>query len=306
MAGSTAVICCTVRDCGDAMRRNIPRIERLRSKFKHSRVVIVENDSIDNTKEVLRDWAKRSAGITIISSDFQENPLVANQPQQSRRKFFARHRISLMAKYRNKYLDQVRQWALAPDFMIILDPDVHFFDIEGIANSFGQPSSWDAISSNGKGIEYAWGGMYRHHVFYDAYALRKLEEEGPQTIEMIQQIQYDYSDLEAGMPMLRVLSGFNGLAIYRMEAIGDARYFCEDNEDEEVEVLCEHVSLHRQMAENGYYRIFINPSQLVVYETLLQSYMNTFRRKIKKAFSWFESRKVGFERQVVLHKADRT
>ena len=282
MARSTVVICCIVRDCGDALQANIPQIEELRKKFRDSRVIIVENDSKDNTKEVLSNWLKSTTGLTVISHDYHVNPLPVKKADQTPSTFFTRHRIALMAGYRNQYLDAIEKLDIVPDYMIVLDADVDSFSLKGVCNSFGQPIRWDAITANGIGVIRAYGGMYRYYVYYDAYALRKSEEFRPQTINTMVYTQHIFTGLTRGMPMIRVSSAFSGMAIYRMEAVKGARYVCDENFDPEVNVLCEHVGFHRQMFLNGFGRIFLNPSLELVYETILQSYMAAIARIIPR------------------------
>jgi hypothetical protein len=53
MNNQNIVIAALARDCEDSLRINIPVIEELRTKFLWSQVVVVENDSIDGTKELL-------------------------------------------------------------------------------------------------------------------------------------------------------------------------------------------------------------------------------------------------------------
>ena len=55
MKNSTVVFCSLVRDCENSLKQNIPKVEELRSSFRASHVVLVENDSKDRTKEVLAD-----------------------------------------------------------------------------------------------------------------------------------------------------------------------------------------------------------------------------------------------------------
>ncbi|MHC4139409.1 MAG: hypothetical protein ACYSR1_06095 [Planctomycetota bacterium] len=58
MKSQKVAICSIVRNCGLSLRRNIPQIEKLRKCFNESHVIIVENDSTDNTKEVLERWSQ--------------------------------------------------------------------------------------------------------------------------------------------------------------------------------------------------------------------------------------------------------
>lgn len=282
MALKSVVICCTVRDCGPALVRNIPRIESLRKKFKDSRVIIIENDSKDQSKELLKQWANSSPGVIVNSQDYGSITIPGSNGSGD----FSSHRISKMARYRNLYMEEIDRLDMEPDYMLVLDPDVYDFSLTGIANSFGQPVQWDAISSNGISVGQAYRGLYRYKIFYDTYALRKFGDNRPQTHEMINRLQHAFADMQPGLPLIRVASGFNGMAIYRMEAVKGLRYVCEANADDRVQVLCEHVPFHREMAERGFDRIYINPSQVVVYETIWGNYLasaqRVFKRMLKK------------------------
>ena len=87
----------------------------------------------------------------------------------------------------------------------------------------------------------------------------------------------DYGD------WIRVYSAFGGLAIYRFEAVKGLRYACPSlrNDDDRVEVKCEHYSLYKQMAERGYDKVFINPSMILKYQNLsIKIIFNSIKRKL--------------------------
>ena len=52
------IICGIVRNAEKGLKNNIPIIKKVCSQFKDYRVVIYENDSIDKTKKILKDWKK--------------------------------------------------------------------------------------------------------------------------------------------------------------------------------------------------------------------------------------------------------
>ena len=56
--------------------------------------------------------------------------------------------------------------------------------------------------------------------------------------------------------MVPVWSCFGGLGVYRMECFEAAGYGGDD---------CEHVTFHRALRERGLDRLFLNPSQIVLY-----------------------------------------
>jgi hypothetical protein len=101
----------------------------------------------------------------------------------------------------------------------------------------------------------------------------------PQTEKSIKAAQYNWSFLKPGMPLIRVASAFGGVAIYKREAIANCRYGVLLNGDEKVESRTEHFFFHRQMAANGYDKIYINPALCVKYQTQV---MNTIRKLLNK------------------------
>ena len=59
-----------------------------------------------------------------------------------------------------------------------------------------------------------------------------------------------------GQPLVPVTSCFGGLGIYTMPAFASGRYGSTD---------IEHVVFHRELRRRGFPRLFLNPSQILVY-----------------------------------------
>jgi hypothetical protein len=261
MQQSSVAICGLVRDCGYRLECNIPLVEKLREFFKKSYVVIVENDSVDNTKIILNKWHLEGKNINIISEDYGNQTIPDKIKGTTILPAFSRHRIEKMVLYRNKYLNYVKKY-LVVDYVIIIDLDIFSFSINGIVHSFSQICEWDCISSNGRNLiaEYSF-----RDIFYDTYAFRELNDKKKQTIKMIR--NYHLLKLPVNK-LLKVRSGFNGLAIYRFKAIQNIQYECKDNNDSEIEAECEHVTFHQKMIDSGYDKIFINPFQITQYQNI--------------------------------------
>ena len=261
MGNLRVAICSTVRDCGSSLPANIDSIEKLRTRFRESHVVIVENNSVDSTKAILERWEKQSRNVRVDSRDYGPDFLPHWDEGTSIEKYFTAHRVSLMCRYRNIYLDYVSE-NLDIDYLLAIDLDVHHFDHDGIAHSFGQELAWDCMTSNGRNLvpEHP----FRLH-FYDTYAFREEGEQSPQTLARIKVNQVKYRALKKGMPIMKIRSGFNGLALYRWSAMKNFRYRCVSNDDPVVATQCEHVAFHEQMIGEGHDAIYLNPSQLVLY-----------------------------------------
>lgn len=194
------------------------------------------------------------------------------------RPWFSCHRIERMSRFRNRYLSFIEAKGEPLDYVLVIDPDVESISIDGIANSFGQPIPWHGVTSNGKNL-----GKFGY-LYYDTYAFRDMGQVGPQTEADITKTQKLLAGLTVRMPMIRVASAFNGLAIYKAEATEGIRYRCKRNQDDQVEAYCEHVTFHVDMAKNGYNKIFINPAQKVMYATYLGNLCRKLRPLISGVF----------------------
>ena len=280
MKNSTVVFCSLVRDCENSLKQNIPKVEELRSSFRASHVVLVENDSKDRTKEVLADWTLNSNNIHVISEDFGTVTIPETPFTHPKSKYFSGHRIGKMAKYRNIYLDYVRAENLTPDFIIMIDLDVYSFPIKGIESSFGFEQKWDSINANGKKITPQ--SMVKPG-FYDTYAFQEWGDDKPLQYDTLKKNQLKFAKLKEGDDFIKVKSGFNGLAIYKWGSISKLTYKAIPNEDEIVLFKCEHITFHEEMIKNGNSEIFLNPSMIVKYEKRgLKLYSDKLKEKFRR------------------------
>jgi hypothetical protein len=262
MARSRVCICALARDCARALSTNLPLLDKLCARFASAHVVIVENDSKDDSKAVLRSWARQRSGITLLLDDFGTQR-VPDAWSTTHNPNYSRFRVDNMAFHRNRYLDQA---AALPDldYLIVIDIDLHRIDIDGIAHSFGQTIPWDAQFANGR-MSHPWRAELGDF-YWDTYALWELGDSEPQTQQKLEDYWQLLHPLEAGLPLFAVQSAFGGLGVYRWDAVRGHRYGVEENTgDGRVEVICEHCFIHRRMIEAGHNRLFINPSMLVYY-----------------------------------------
>lgn len=280
MSGLKVAICSTVRDCDSSLLHNIPFVEELCKKFKESHVVLVENDSKDHTKNVIHTWAKANKNVHVHSEDYAIQTIPNAEKGHPKSRYFSKHRIEAMSGFRNIYLEYVKT-KLNIDYLIVIDLDVYSIEMDGIANSFGQDLDWHAMTSNG--IKLTPANIFRPS-FYDTYAFQELQDDTPQTLKKIKKYQKKYSSLKKGMPIIKIQSGFNGMALYQWNCIKNFSYECQKNEDEVVKYQCEHMDLHHKMIGSGFDSIYLNPSQIVRYENF-----NLFQF-LKKAIRYLQKK----------------
>jgi hypothetical protein len=284
---SMLIICGIVRNTEKGLKKNIPVINSLCDIAKDYRIVIYENDSTDNTKQILKKWAddRGSEKIHVLLNEgvsVEETiPLSNNVSCNS---FFSKKRIEKMVYFRNQYLSYYRNMAWEADYVIVVDLDVATLFIENILSSFALPNEWDAVTAYGYSLSPSLKRRY-----HDTYALVEYEKENePQTEIKMKKLALKYGKMKNNNSLIRVFSAFGGLAIYRYEAIKNIDYQLISNNDNRVEVYCEHFSIYLQMKKNGYDKVYINPCMHLKYQVVtLNLIYKTIKRNAESIFSKF-------------------
>lgn len=275
------VFCGLVRNAEVNLRKNLERIEAIRPYFEKVSVIVFENDSSDGTKEVLQSYAARAEHVQVNMADYKRNPLDQGP--------YSRHRIDLMSTYRNQYLSALAELE-AVDYVCVIDLDVFHFDIAPFLACFEDDTPWDVRSAFGiNRVEYMWD-----YVFYDIYAYAELDNYAVLPFHNFEEFKVHQSRLykkcRQANGLLPVGSNFNGLALYRAEAmLCGVKYASAEANVEGVGSLCEHVVLHAGMRERGYAAQFIDPRLVVTYLDISRW---THARNYLRFQSWKQLRRV--------------
>lgn len=238
-SNSTIVIGCILRDASKYLSSFCIRLSALVALFKNYQIVLYENDSNDDTLDLLRVIEKRFPHVDLITERLK-TPKFTNKGPMSR----SMERTSNLALARNKVLDWVRDHQPDLDYFAVVDADLVDWDLEGFVTTFSY-EDWDMVGSQSL---LRWGKRIRH---YDTFAFRKFGHPSPHPDSEI-----SWTLFKRGDPLYRVDSCFGGLGVYRMESVLPFKYVGGD---------CEHVGLHLSMARGGKGRIYLNPSQITVH-----------------------------------------
>jgi len=276
------VFCGIVRDCDLNLQRNLDRVESLRPLFNSLRIVLVENDSKDGTKKTLKRLEERDSTAIVEMNDFGTVTL-PKRLESSVNPSFSHYRIEKMVRYRNRYLDLIEEKIGYDniDWVVMLDWDVYGFSIEGFFDTLRKSGEWDVATANGRCKTGIYGDVY-----YDAFAYRPKGLEGPCTEESIFGGRKAVDSQLVGKNLHLVESAFNGLGIYQAKSLEGVSYRVEANDDPRVEVWCEHVVFHRDLAKRGFERVVIDPNLIVKYNTRRDS-VKIFARGILSGFVKF-------------------
>jgi hypothetical protein len=242
MRESSAVICGLCRDVRIHLPRTAARIERLGQMFRDYRVVLFENDSLDATREFLADWQSQNPKVDVLSE-------TANAPKFSQSRSL--DRAAWLADCRNRYRQRIAERFPDFDYVIVVDTDLSGgWSYEGVAHSFGH-DDWDFIGSYGLAPRLDPELKEFPYVHFDVWAFHPAPSTAPRKL-----VNHNELLLRRGEPLLPVESCFGGLGLYRMAAMRAVEYSGGD---------CEHVVFHQRLRRAGFNRLYMNPSQLVLY-----------------------------------------
>lgn len=222
------IVCGLVKDCGRNLENNISLALNVIDVFEKGKIIIYENNSKDNTKDILNTY-KNNDKLLVISEDIDSETIKKNSRIWAYTEITGSDhpcRIEMICNARNKVIAEINKKEYDDyTYVIWIDMDSNGYNVKGIENSFQYKNDWDVIYANG--IE---NGSY-----YDLYALRTDDDPyGPEITgeyfwnNMCQKRITDTSSL------IPVYSAFGGIGIYKKEVFKKHRFDCMVNEDVEL------------------------------------------------------------------------
>lgn len=243
---SSVAIVGLARDIAGIMPATIERIKATAACFAEWRAIVVENDSTDGTKDVLRAWQRESPDQVILHLEDNGREHLHG---------FERERVVALAEYRNRCRELVRQHCPHVDYVIVIDLDAWGgWSIPGVVNGIGWHARLPEAGCMASTSLFTHPGILHdgRHVWahYDNWAYRWIGWEyriGP---------WFAFWLPPPGAPPIKCNSAFGGLAIYKTTPYLACTY-SGDNGD------VEHANFHREMGQRGW-SIYLNPAQRCV------------------------------------------
>jgi len=251
-ARSKVVFCGMARNIGHILPLTLQRIDRLGRSFEQSSLVVIENDSTDNTKDILRVAAEENPGRVVCEMRDLGRPHLRG---------FEPARVQAYAEYRNRYREIARERYPDADYIIPIDLDAWGgWSDTGVLNGIGWLNRIDRAACMASTSLYQHPDLIKHGeakswTHYDQWAFRwhgwgmRLEQWFVVWLP------------PPGAYPIQVCSAFGGLAIYKAEPFFAHEYASDDGD-------IEHAGLHRRMVDAGW-GVFLNPAQRCVMHWVL-------------------------------------
>lgn len=255
------------------IRDSAHQLEFLRSFFEEIRsccqdcvLLLVENDSRDETRKHLQEWAEKDASVILLCPGEIYPDGICRTTEQLQKTFSKsplRERIEKMAILRNTYLKHVQEHFSDFDYLLVKDTDLRgdfFFD--GLFHSLcmmREKSFIEAIACNGlirSGKQY---------IYYDSFAYARLDEDSEWSTlfdkrshdeDVTKYVTERYLEGQNHLRMDRVRSAFGGICLYRISSLRGKKYGYSRNR-----LTCEHTVLHKQLRH-----VYVNPRMIFLIE----------------------------------------
>jgi len=235
------IIAGLARDCAHSLPGLLEQLSALADHFETSRFIFLENDSLDETKAVLRNFATSRLDVHIEFFD----AIGRQHPKRTDRLAFLRNTILQIA------------FSVAPNphnsYLMLLDMDgaITQIDTDRIVNHIqNADGSWAGLFANQ--LDYYYDLWALRHPTYCPYDIWQKVRDRPKGMDKKQAIATYITPLHFSLDpdqgMIEVESAFGGLGIYQLSALQDCLYIGLDREGNEI---CEHVALNRTIRSNG-------------------------------------------------------
>lgn len=250
-------ICGLARNVYSISPNFMDKLIQLGIDFKEYKIVIFENDSIDNTRNIIKQYQLYNNNIILLdccddgSCDCKLNHIHPKVIGEGSKK-----RIDKMAYLRNKYLNYIKHNLSDYDYMLVIDIDITGgIYMNGYYSTFSK--DWDVITA--RGLRQIPGTYGYINSIYDPLAYIPYNDT---YISGYNKDRYSihYNELKSfikyniGDPLIPVKSSFNGIAIYKIKDILDIEY--------DSKTRCEHIDFNFKLCNKDKH-IYIDPSLIL-------------------------------------------
>lgn len=252
MSDKRIVIAFLARDIEPQVQSLIQRSELIGNLFSDYRIISVENDSSDKTRQLLKNWSAKNSKVTLMDCCEEGScECVLSTSKGYNSGIISEDRIKRMAKYRNKYLHHALGNYSDYDYLFVMDSDLGgSFEVNEFLDIIQTAPEWDAIFVNG---QVPFPGSFGTLPFvYDAVAytpvdspfLKLNQSTGALVPLLIKKfVELNSTSFLGSESLIPVSSAFGGMGIYKMSSL--------KNKDYSGEFACEHTNLASDLIQDN-------------------------------------------------------
>lgn len=242
----------------EVLKSWLPKLEKIGGYFKDYRIIIVENDSKDDTREVLLKAAEKNSKILILCDDEKpENAKMCQlnirsvQNTEEKETTLAK-RVGILGNFRQVYWNYIVKNFADYDYMCVLDWDLDgelsvpgFFHGLYYTRHFTEVVACNSYYEKNKGMFniYDTYPLLNHHRC-DYLRENKIYEDMMANFKMRDKLLYDSAH------PFPIESAFGGLALYNIQKIKEKN---PNYTERKCPVECEHSTFHRSL------EVYIDP-----------------------------------------------
>lgn len=238
----------------------IPIMEKLGKSFRDYHILFVENDSNDDTRTQLLRARTSNRRITVLCNDDapENSPAcrlgLRSVETGSDKETKLRHRLQVIRKFRQVYLNYVKKNLSHFDFMTVIDWDLMGeMSMEGFFHSltYLRCGFADGVAVNSF---YNYNGTWRVFDTFPMINRRRCETLMQHKKHLDHEVDRHYREKLSSLWVhpIRMESAFGGVATYHISRIMTSDYVYETNEPA-CPIECEHTTFHRNI------RMYIDP-----------------------------------------------
>ena len=244
---SKIVICGLARNLEKIIINSIKKMEVIGENFYDYRIIIFENDSSDNTRNLIKEYSlENNNKIILLDCDhLGSSDCKLKNKEGYEYGVVSQERINKMAQYREEYLKYIKNNLTDYEYVLVCDLDLEGNHcIDGLFTSLAK-EDWDVIYINGRNTYYGLFGLIT--VAYDSIAYvdynHSFSEKLTFTTFWDNLMLMNYGLLNCD-EFLEVKSAFNGFGLYKLNSIKNASYL-------KGNLRCEHNNISKHIYENG-------------------------------------------------------
>jgi hypothetical protein len=244
------VICGLGRNIETNISNIRQKTEFIGEQFEDYKIVCFENDSEDDSRNLLKKWVKENNKVHLLKCE-PDPDCKLKKKKGYELGSLSKNRIDNMIYYREQYMTYVKNNLSDYDYMMVIDFDLDGNQcMDGLFHTIALEDKWDAVFINGKISLFGTFGILT--AAYDALAFVSINDKVSRksSTYTITKKFIEQNINTNGYKLIPVKSAFNGYGLYKIKSIINCSY--NGNE------ACEHINLANCMINNGC-KLYINP-----------------------------------------------